>query len=420
MIRRRRLGWLVAIFLWAAPARAQDEGVSVRSLLEQAEEAMTGIEYGRSRGLAETAIARGGLTTAELARAYRLVAVACAQLDDATCAEQAFLRLYALEPGSNVATRLSPARRSAALNARGFWAVRKDAFGLDVRYSRRERQVAVVLRDPIRWGRTIHLWSRVGEQAYSKQQKPAGSEVLFEIDSGDAADAIEVYAFVVDEHDNVLIQVGREGEPRIFGLTEQELAALLRRDIRGGETGSYARRLEELGVQVGVHGYASLEYKQVGKTQSFDLHHATAMIRANLLSAVSVEMALEWEHLGRGAGDFYMPHAFVDMKADERLILRAGFFEVPVGAFNEYLYPDFLRITGLPPHFSRSVIPALWSEVGIQLRGRFVRWPARQPHLRGLRGQRPRAARPHARRRHDRGGGRHPCHAFQRPRRVER
>jgi hypothetical protein len=52
------------------------------------------------------------------------------------------------------------------------------------------------------------------------------------------------------------------------------------------------------------------------------------------------------------------------------LIARAGFFEAPVGAFNEYLYPDFLRITGLPPLFSLGVVPALWSEVGLQLRGR--------------------------------------------------
>jgi len=52
------------------------------------------------------------------------------------------------------------------------------------------------------------------------------------------------------------------------------------------------------------------------------------------------------------------------------LVIRGGFFEAPVGAFNEYLYPDFLRITGLAPLFSTSVVPGLWSEVGIQARGR--------------------------------------------------
>jgi hypothetical protein len=58
------------------------------------------------------------------------------------------------------------------------------------------------------------------------------------------------------------------------------------------------------------------------------------------------------------------------LKASELLVVRAGFFEATIGAFNEYLYPDFLRTTGLPPLFSESVVPALWSEVGVQVRGR--------------------------------------------------
>jgi hypothetical protein len=94
------------------------------------------------------------------------------------------------------------------------------------------------------------------------------------------------------------------------------------------------------------------------------------MIRASLVDRVSLEIAFEWEHLGRELEDFYLPHAFMDIRAADWLILRAGFFEMPVGAFNEYLYPDFLRITGLAPLFSSVVVPALWSEVGLQLRGR--------------------------------------------------
>ena len=54
------------------------------------------------------------------------------------------------------------------------------------------------------------------------------------------------------------------------------------------------------------------------------------------------------------------------------MILRAGFFEVPVGVVNECLYPDFLRVTGLAPLFSCGIVPALWSEVGLELRGRIA------------------------------------------------
>jgi hypothetical protein len=117
-----------------------------------------------------------------------------------------------------------------------------------------------------------------------------------------------------------------------------------------------------------------LEFKEAAEDSAagFDMHHVVAMIRAAFQHAVSLEFALEYEHLFRSQGDFYLPHAFMDVKFIEQLIVRAGWFEVPVGAFNEYLYPDFLRITGTGPLFTRYVIPGLWSEVGVQLRGRFA------------------------------------------------
>ena len=84
---------------------------SAAGLLAQAEAAMTGIEFDRSRRLAEQAINRGGLDLDEVRRAYTLLAVSCVQLEDAACARPAFLRLYAVDPQSRVLGRLSPARR---------------------------------------------------------------------------------------------------------------------------------------------------------------------------------------------------------------------------------------------------------------------------------------------------------------------
>jgi hypothetical protein len=114
-------------------------------------------------------------------------------------------------------------------------------------------------------------------------------------------------------------------------MSDEELAEFMRRDIRGGQLGSFGRRLEELGVEVGVHGYASLELKPVNGVTSFDLHHATVLITANLLDAVSVELAFEWEHLGIEADDFYLPHAFIDIAVREWFVIRGGFFEAHDG-----------------------------------------------------------------------------------------
>lgn len=356
------------------PPPAASGNLDANSLLARAEDAMTQLDFARSRDLANAALDRGGLDSPGVVRAYRLIAVSSAQLGDDSAAEKAFIRLFAIEPDSTISTRLAPQRRSSVLNARGFWSVRRDSFGIEVSYARRERQIVVRVRDPLDWGSTVHVWYRTGNRAFVKQTQPIGREMLFEVQSIKATDPVEVYAFVVDDRENVLLEFGRERDPHLFGLSEAELEEFLRRDIRGGQTGSYALRLEELGVEVGVHGYLSLEFKQLDDNSAagFDMHHVVAMIRAAFQHAVSLEFALEYEHLFRTQGDFYLPHAFMDVKFDEALILRAGWFEVPVGAFNEYLYPDFLRITGNAPLFTRYVIPGLWSEIGLQLRGRFA------------------------------------------------
>jgi hypothetical protein len=387
--------FILMLVLCTARANAQTDAEPLRpaspetsaELLSQAEEAVTTIDYGKTRELAQRAIAQGGLGLAEHTRAYTLLALSCSQLDDSNCAEQAFLRLFALEPKSNIAMRLAPSRRSGMLNARGFWSVRKSGFHLDVTYVRREEDLIVSVRDPINWVHEVEIGWRFADRPYVKARRSLNGELVLHVDDVALGDDVEVYARALDEHGNVVMEFGREREPHVFEPSDKELAEIRRRDIRGGQTGSFARRLEELGVQVSVHGYTSLELSPGGEEEEreeeagegevapahhigFDLHHATAMIRGSLADTAAVEVALEWEHLGRDTDGFYFPHAFMDLRFDDLLILRAGFFEAPVGAFNEYLYPDFLRITALPPLFAANVIPALWSEVGVQLRGR--------------------------------------------------
>jgi hypothetical protein len=354
--------------------------MTAERLLSRAEAMMTEVDYARAREFAERAIAIGGLDLEQHTRAYQVLAIACAQSEDDACARRAFTRLLVLDPESKVDQRLSPERRTALLDARGFWSAHRDGFGIVVRYGRRERRLFIKIQDALAWGKKVRIWTRSGIAPYTKVEVPASPDVVEDVGGVEFADALDVYVSVVDEHDNMLLEFGQEVRPHIFGLTDAEFAEIRRNDIRGGETGSFARRLEELGGRVSLHGYASLEFSPVEADEaaepfhsvpSFDLHHATLMARANLSRAVSVEIALEWEHLGREAGAFYLPHAFIDAKANDALVLRAGFFEAPIGAFNEYLYPDFLRITALAPLFSQSVVPALWSEVGLQLRGKF-------------------------------------------------
>jgi hypothetical protein len=154
-------------------------------------------------------------------------------------------------------------------------------------------------------------------------------------------------------------------------IESMSLESLLTREIRGGEMGSYGLRLSEFHSQSELHGYLSTEWNGSTRDQvsTYDLHHAVLIARADFFGRVVPEVALEWEHMGT---EQYVAYAQVDLKSSSALIFRVGHFVVPVGAFNEYQYPDFLRKTVLQPIAMTEIIPALWSEVGVQVRGKIV------------------------------------------------
>lgn len=157
---------------------------------------------------------------------------------------------------------------------------------------------------------------------------------------------------------------------RLQPIESISLESLLKREIRGGETGSYGLRLAEFQAESELHGYLSADINgsSRGQVSTFDLHHAVLFARADFFDRIIPEIALEWEHAGT---EFYAPYAQVDLRTSNALILRIGSFVAPVGAFNEYQYPDFLRKTMLMPIAMREIVPALWSEVGVQARGKF-------------------------------------------------
>lgn len=152
-------------------------------------------------------------------------------------------------------------------------------------------------------------------------------------------------------------------------IEDLSLEDLLSREIRGGESGSYGARLAEYEVHADVHGYVTTDFlKPVPEgVSTFDLHHTVLMVRASLSDRVLPEFGLEWDH---GGSEFYIPFAIVDLVASPLAIVRVGYFVVPLGVFNEYQYPDFLRKTVGSPIAMREIVPALWSEVGVQLRGK--------------------------------------------------
>lgn len=347
---------------------SEASAIDEASPVSAAEQALSRVDFASAMRLAEQALERGNLDLSETRRTYRVYAIAAAQLGLTAEATDAFKRLFALEPQSSIERRLSPTRRNPALDARGFWDMHKGQFLTEVLFDRQLGQVVVRTHDALGWFAQVDVVSRVDGGSYRRRRKPVAQELEFE-EVISPTSTVEVYVEVFDGNGNLLQRVGDERMPLRFVPSSAELANSTR-DIRGGQPGSFGRRLDELGADVNVHGFVTAELRPEGDEVTFDVHHATVWFRAELMKRASLEFGLEVEHLLPDIGDLYVPHAFIDLSFHEALTARVGFFEAPVGAFNEYLYPDFLRTTALPPLYTREVVPALWSEVGIQLRGR--------------------------------------------------
>lgn len=346
------------------------EGTAPRtSLLEAAEQAALAIDYEQSLLLAERAIERGGLGREELRRAYVVLAFSAAQLDRPDLAQPAFLKLFALDPNVDFSKRLAPARRSSATVARDYWSGQLPT-SVSVELDRNAQQLAIQTRDPLGWLATVRIRVRKRGDAYVEHSVQAATPTKIGLDVA-PLDVLEVYASGLDSHGNTVVELGSAGQPQALEPSvEDEIA--FDRDVRGGETGGAGKRLEALGVVTKLTGYASLEFGQrpIGEGTSFDMRHTTLYARAELSPRVSLETGLDFEHLAATHRELTLPHAFMDIAICQCVVIRAGFFEAPIGSFNEYLYPDFVRTTALAPLLSTAVVPSLWSEVGLQVRGR--------------------------------------------------
>jgi hypothetical protein len=335
-----------------------------------AERAMLDVDYEQSLALAERAISQGSLSHDEVRRAYVTLAFSAAQLDRHDIAQPAFLKLFAIDPTVDFSRRLAPARRSSAITALNYWSRRSSTMAVRIELDRFDRQLFITTEDPLRWLRSLNVWVRKAGGEYTKNTLAIAQSNAIHVDV-DPLDVIEVYVAALDATGNVIVETGSAPHPQRFAPSAEERITF-ERDIRGGQFGSYAQRLSELGAQTNVHGYTSLDFgpRPDGNGATFDLNHATLFFKAALPPYTSMEVGLDVQHLTTSRETLTVPHAFVDVAFREWLVLRTGFFEAPIGAFNEYLYPDFLRTTGLAPLFSRVVVPGLWSEVGVQVRGR--------------------------------------------------
>lgn len=108
MSRATRLAATLIVALAAAAAGAPAPARADVALLDRAQRAVDEIDYEAARSLVGQALDGGGLTTAELARAYRLAGEIAGALDDGAGARDHFVRWLLVDPGASLPDGSSP------------------------------------------------------------------------------------------------------------------------------------------------------------------------------------------------------------------------------------------------------------------------------------------------------------------------
>lgn len=128
---------------------------------------------------------------------------------------------------------------------------------------------------------------------------------------------------------------------------------------------TFGAELGFLKLETSISGYGDLIFAWVpGRSATFDASHFNPIIGARIGEWVNAELELEIEGSGVRA-----EYGFFDFSQSQRLLVRAGKFLVPIGQFNEVLHPSFRWDMVSRPLVFTEVLPAVWSNTGLQVRG---------------------------------------------------
>jgi hypothetical protein len=151
-------------------------------------------------------------------------------------------------------------------------------------------------------------------------------------------------------------------ENLLSGAREEERKS---KEKKGPSEGTFGEELMKLGVGVTWSGLGAVvfDYDPDGKVTFND-----AMFHPILTAKIGEHLAteVEFEINPTGVSAHY---AFLDYVVSSSLIIRAGKFLTPIGRFNDFLHPVFRWESVTYPLMFNEIIPAIWSDHGVQVRG---------------------------------------------------
>lgn len=196
----------------AAPALAQDDA------LARAEAAYLEVDFDATHRHALAALRAGGSTPAQLVRIYQLLGIAASALGREDEARDHFVRMLGLDRDAELDASVPPRLRDPFLEARGVWAARTGRLGIQVGLDRARSSLRIELSDPSATARRVLVHSRLeGETQFVTQDAEARGAIDIPVQGAAAADRVEYYVEVLDEHRNVMLAEGSAFEPRVVG-----------------------------------------------------------------------------------------------------------------------------------------------------------------------------------------------------------
>lgn len=185
-----RAAAFAALLLATATAHAGDS-----PLLDQAQQAIDGVDYDAAKGLVDKAITAGALEPADLARAHMLAGEVAAALGDDATARDHFVRWLLLDPDAALPDGVSP-KIAEPFAAAKEQAGTLGAMTIAVRVERSHGKVHVFLdaRDPLNLIAGLRVRRDDGRAA---QEQGTSVEL-----PADDAEPVTLTVLVLDEHDD--------------------------------------------------------------------------------------------------------------------------------------------------------------------------------------------------------------------------
>jgi hypothetical protein len=213
---------VVVIVLAPADAGAQRSkpaaGLSAPADVETAEQLYAKLDYEGANQVAERVVKQKSLTHDQLVRAYRVLAVTYAVLDQEEKAQAAFLQLLTYDPDYQADPNLGPKVNTPFVEARGSFRAlpAKPSIEAVANVQTTGGTLRVTTKDPTKMVKKVavgYRWTSSGE--YSVSQITAGESVSVEVAAAPAnRTRLDFYAQAFDDRDNAVLEAGNPQVPK--------------------------------------------------------------------------------------------------------------------------------------------------------------------------------------------------------------